>query len=193
MDPNQPSHKSIPLASSDLLSLVGRLSNSNPEGPDPPKGPWGPVIRRAAERVRLIVPGPNPRWQVFAPIAPQYWLAFAQALALEVVDRATLMQEVADALPQTGQTHGIIIVGGFISRFVGDCGTGKLKRPLPPPRRHGEEDLTSDDLLVMAAQFQHDAAATDHEGLRREFSKAGDRLAELAVGRLQSAAAHNVG
>jgi hypothetical protein len=180
MESNQPTHQS--LAASALLSLVGQLSSfPNPDDSTPP-GPWGPVIRRAADRVSIMWrdPDPDPRRT-----------AFAQSLALEVTDRATLMQEVADALPQVGASHGIIIIGGFVSRFIDDCGTGRIKHVFPPPRHHGGDELTPPDLLVMAAQFEQSAAATDNEGLRREFSKAGARLLDISVGRLQSAVARS--
>jgi hypothetical protein len=141
------------------------------------------VIRRAAERLRyLLGPSPDP-WRA----------AFAQVLAQEVIDRASLMQEVADALPQAGETHAIIIIGGFLSRFIDDCGTGRVKVHFPPPRHHGDDKLTSPELLVMAAEFMRGAAATDNEGLRRAFGRAGERLLEMGVGRLQSAAATSGG
>src|SRR5207237_4948180 len=101
MEPNQPTYRSVTLTSSDLLSLVGHLSDfPKPDDPDRP-GPWGPVIRRAGERVRSILgPSPDPWNEVFSPVPDPWRVAFARALAQEVIDRATLMQEVADALPQ---------------------------------------------------------------------------------------------
>jgi hypothetical protein len=103
------------------------------------------------------------------------------------------MQEVADALPQAGATHGIIIIGGFVSRFIDDCGTGRVKAHFPPPRHHGDDNLTAPELLVMAVEFQQSAATTDNAGLRREFSKASDRLLDISAGRLQSAASQSAG
>src|SRR5262245_9213379 len=125
MDPNQPFQKSIPLASA-LLSLVGQLSGiPNPDDSNPP-GPWGPVIRRASERARFVLgPFPQPWHHAFGPVPDPWHVTFAQALAQEVIDRAMGMQEVANALPQAGTNQGIIIVGGFVSRFIDDCGTGK--------------------------------------------------------------------
>jgi len=182
MGTNRSEHKSINLSSTAVLSLFGNLSDfPNPDDSNPP-GPWGPVIRRAADRVRSVL-GPSPE-----PWNARSRATFAQALAQEVIDRASLMQDVADALPQLGQSQGIIIIGGFLSRFIDDCGTGRIKHPLPPPRHPGDEKLASPELLVMAAQFEQSAAATDNEGLRREFNKASENLLEIGVGRLQSAA-----
>ena len=188
MESNQPTHHS--LASSALLSLVGQLF-PNPDDANPP-GPWGPVIRRAAERVRSILgPIPDPWNWVLDPVPDPWRAAFSQILAQEVIERATLMQEVADALPQAGATHGIIIIGGFVSRFIDGCGTGKIK--FRPPRHHGGDELTPPDLLLMAAQFEQSAAATDNEGLRREFTNASARLLDIGVGRLQSAMSRSAG
>jgi hypothetical protein len=194
MEPNQPTHPSFHLTSSALLSLVGHLSDfPNPDDPNPP-GPWGPVIRRAAERVRFVLgPSPDPWNELFSPVPDPWRVAFAQALVQEVIDRAMLMQEVADALPNAGETHGIIIIGGFLSRFIDGCGTGRIKRPLPPPRHHGDGKLSSQELVVMAAQFEQSAAATDNEGIRREFRKAGNNLLEIGVRGLQSTAASSAG
>ena len=194
MKPNQSTHASFNLEATALLSLVGHLSDfPNPDDTNPP-GHWGPVIRRALERIRSTLgPTPDPWRRILGPTPDPWRVSFAQALAQEVIDRATLMQEVADALPQAGTTHGIIIIGGFVSRFIDDCGTGKVKHPFPPPRHPGDDVLTPFELLVMAAEFGRSAAATDNEGLRNAFSEATGRLAEMGVGGLQSAAARSAG
>ena len=100
MKPNQPTHTSFNLNTTALLSLVGHLSNfPNPDDTNPP-GPWGPVIRRALERIRSTLgPWPEPWRGVLGPWPEPWRVSFAQALVQEVIDRATLMQEVADALP----------------------------------------------------------------------------------------------
>ncbi|HXG93073.1 MAG TPA: hypothetical protein VNN73_12015 [Blastocatellia bacterium] len=194
MESNQPTHASFTLTSTALLSLVGHLSDfPNPDDSNPP-GPWGPVIRRAAERARyLLGPSPEPWNEVLLnpqPLPPK--AAFAQALAQEAIDRAALMQEVADALTQAGERQGIIIIGGMVSRFIDDCGNGKIKHPVPPPR-HSDGRLGALELLVMAAEFERSATATNHEGLRREFGNASARLVEIAAGRLQSATVRSAG
>jgi hypothetical protein len=205
MEANQTTHASFKLTAPALLSLFGPSSAfPNPDDSNPP-GPWAPVIRRAEERVRLVLePQPLPWREIFGPVPdpwnevfgpfPQPWrAAFAQALAQEVVDRASLMQEVADALAQAGNTHAIIIVGGYLSRFIDDCGTGKLRqgRPLPPPRHNDDGRLGARELVLMAAQFERSAAATSHAGLSQEFARAGERLLKMGVGRLQSASAQS--
>src|SRR5262249_54152125 len=114
----------------------------NPDDTNPP-GHWGPVIRRALERIRSTLgPTPDPWRRILGPTPDPWRVSFAQALAQEVVDRATLMQEVADALPQAGETRGITILGAWVPRFIADCGTGKVKPPFPPPRHPGDDVLT---------------------------------------------------
>jgi len=53
-----------------FTSLVSQLVNGypNPEDPDPP-GPWGPVIRRALDRVRRVA-GPLPDPWTWAALNP---------------------------------------------------------------------------------------------------------------------------
>lgn len=196
MEANQATHASFTLTAQALLSLFGLPSAfPNPDDSNPP-GPWGPVIRRAEERVRFVLgPSPEPWRDVFGPSPDPWRAAFAQSLAQEVIDRATLMQETADALAQAGNTHAIIIIGGLISRFIDDCGTGRIRQghiPHPPPH-HNDGRLGALDLILMAAQFEQSAAATNNEGLRREFGKASARLLETGVGRLQSAASQSAG
>jgi len=192
MQSNKTTNSSFTLSARALPSLFGGSSGlPNPDDSNPP-GPWGPVIRRAEERVRDVLgPSPDPWRQAFTPVPDPWRAGYAQALAQEVIDRATIMQEVADALPQVGNTHGIIIIGGMLGRFIDDCGTGRIRqghRP-PPPRHTDDLRMAAFELVSMAAQFEQSAAATNHEGLRQEFAKASARLLEIGVGRLQSVSA----
>jgi hypothetical protein len=122
------------------------------------------------------------------PLPPK--AAFAVALAQEVVDRAMLMQEVADALPQGGGERGIIIVGGLVSRFIDDCGNDRIwkKRPFPPPPpppyRDVGDKLSPIELLSMAAVFEQGARSAANEQVRQKFAEAGTRLGEMAAGRM---------
>jgi hypothetical protein len=57
------------------------------------------------------------------PLPPRE--AFLIAAARAVIRRAELLQEIAGALFDEGSERGIIIVGGYTSRFSDDwCGTG---------------------------------------------------------------------
>src|SRR5436190_2800028 len=70
------------------------------------------------------------------PLPPRE--AFLIAAARAVIRRAEFLQEIAAAISQDGSEQGIIIVGGYTSRFSDDwCGTGfKLRWPFPGPRPH---------------------------------------------------------
>jgi hypothetical protein len=191
MKSNQTTHSSLVLTTPALLSLFGPSSGvPNPDDSNPP-GPWGPVIRRAEERVRTVLePQPLPWREVFGPVPDPWRAAFAQALAQEVIDRVTLMQQVSDALSQAGSSHGIIIIGGMLSDFTDGCGTGRIRQGHPPPPLHHNDDgrLSPFQLVLMAAQFNQSANETANEGLRQEFSKAGEQLLEIGIGRLQPSA-----
>ena len=184
-------HASLVLTTPAIFSLFGVSGVPNPDDPND-HGPWGPIIRRAQERVSLVFGSyPGRLLEFFDPVPDPWNAAFAQALAQEVMDRATFMQEVADALPQAGSQQGIIIIGGMVARFIDDCGLGRIKRgrvPHPPPRHGDDGSLGPFELVLMAAQFQQGAAGTTNEGLRREFGKAGEQLLEIGIGRLQSSA-----
>ncbi|MCA1818159.1 MAG: hypothetical protein LC746_17585 [Acidobacteria bacterium] len=196
MESDQPARASYTLAAHALRSLFGGSSAfPNPDDSNPP-GPWGPVIRRAEQSLRSILEAQLLVWRdVFGPVPDPWRAAYAQALAEEVIDRTTLMQETADAMAQAGNTHAIIIIGGYLSRFIDDCGTGRIRQGhVPHPPRHGEDGhLGAFELVVMAARFEQAAAATSNERLRREFGKAGERLLEAGAGRLQSATAQSAG
>ena len=191
MQSNQTSHASLVLTAPALLSLFGVSSGvPNPDDSNPP-GPWGPVVRRAEERVGAILgPFPEPWRDIFSPVPDPWRAAFAQALAQEVIDRVTLMQEVADALSQAGSSHGIIIIGGMLSDFIDGCGTGRLRQGHPPPPLHHNDDgrLSPFQLVLMAVQFKQSANEAASQGLRQELGKAGERLLEIGIGRLQSSA-----
>jgi hypothetical protein len=173
-----------------LVSLFSELLGGypNPEGDTPP-GPWDPYIRKAIRRVVALGPDPLP-WLAVAlnpqPLPPK--AAFAVALAQEVVDRALLVQEIGEALPQAGQERGIIIVGGLVNRFIDDCGNDRLwrKRPFPPPppRGHGDDKLSALELLLMGAVFEQGARGAANEQVQQKFAEAGSRLAEVAAARL---------
>jgi hypothetical protein len=165
-----------------VLSIFG-VKSSFPNPDDDHPGPWGPVVRRAEERVRDVLGVYDLGWR--DPDTFRFDVAFAESLAEEVIDRANLMQQVADALPQAGSQRAIIIIGGMLQDFVDGCGTGRIKQHFPPPRRHDDGRLTPSQLALIAARFQNAADS----GMRQEFTKASEQLLETAIRHLQSAAA----
>lgn len=119
------------------------------------------------------------------PLPPRT-LLFA-AIAQEVIERAFLIQETADALRSQGERQSIIIIGGYVSRFVDDCGTGLgLRWPLRGPRPHWyPEEPGGADLIVTGVQFER-AASESYDGqLRQVFADAGSKLTQMGLARLQ--------
>jgi hypothetical protein len=118
------------------------------------------------------------------PLPPR--AVFLAAFAEEVIDRALLMQEVADALAQTGEQQGIIIVGGKLSLLVDElCGNSfKVRIPFPKPRHDEGEFLSGLELLSVGVVFEQNAATVAHGGLQQELRNAGARLIETGIGRM---------
>jgi hypothetical protein len=120
------------------------------------------------------------------PLPPRF--AFLLAVAQLVISRAELLQEVADATPRSGEQHGIIIVGGYTSRFSDDwCGNGfRLKYPFPGPRPHWFiSELSGIDLIVMAVQFEQAAKGTSSQDLRQNLSDASAKFVQVGFSKLQ--------
>jgi len=180
-----------------VRGMLGGVSGyEDPDNPLPP-GPWDPYIRKA---MRELIAGPVPDpWRMFFGPGPQPWrevtlnrlppkVMLAAGVARAVINRAVLMQEIANALRDEGEQHGIIIVGGLISRFIDDCGNDRLwhQHPIPPPPHGGEPDdkLTAFELIAMGAQFEHSAIGIADSALRQELRGAGAKLIEMGVARM---------
>ncbi|MGH6842279.1 MAG: hypothetical protein ACREDV_09360 [Methylocella sp.] len=183
-----------------LVSLIGQVISGNPNPDDSsPPGPWGPVIRKALQQVLWrFGPGPEP-WLQFGP-RPEPWVQvalnpqplpprtlFFAAIAQEVIERASLIRETADALTSQGERQGIIIVGGYVSKFADEwCGNGRLKWPFPGPRPHWfPEERGGVDLIVTGVQFQRAASETFDGQLSQTFADAGAKIVQAGVAKLQ--------
>lgn len=117
------------------------------------------------------------------PLPPR--AAFFAAFAQEVIDRVSLMQEIADAMNEAGEQRGIIIVSGYLNRFVDDLCPDPIKIKIPPkPKFDGSDRLSGLELIVAGAVFEQNAAMTAGEGLARELRNAGERLIETGVARM---------
>ena len=181
-------------------------------GPRPE--PWNLAGRVGLERIGALGPWPVP-WQVFfasilarhpeiwdaiggghsfgdevalnpQPLPPRF--SFLVSVAQAVIGRAELLQEIGDAVSREGEQRGIIIVSGYLARFVDDfCGTGfRLKWPFPGPRPHWFADkLDGIDLVVMATQFEQAAKEAFSPDLRRNLADAGAKLVEAGLSKMQ--------
>ena len=120
------------------------------------------------------------------PLPPRF--AFLVSLTQSVIGRAELLQDVADATVREGEQQGIIIVGGYTSRFVDDwCGNGfRPKWPFPgPPPPWWVNELDGIDLVVMAAQFEQAAKETFSQDLRQSLADASAKLTEVGLSKMQ--------
>ena len=183
-----------------VREMISGSGNPNPDDPTPP-GPWDPYIRQALSRLGLSNhPGPIPWLQPFGPL-PDPWImvalnpqplppgvAFPLAIAQQVISHVELVQEIADLIRPRGEEQGIIIVGGILSRFVDDCGNGRIWRkrpfPIPPPQVEFDNRLTALELIVMGAQFEESARTTVNEQMQNEFKRAGSQLIEMGLTRV---------
>jgi hypothetical protein len=121
------------------------------------------------------------------PLPPR--AAFLIATAEAVIRRAELLQEIAGAISHDDSQQGIIIVGGYTSRFSDDwCGTGfKLRWPFPGPRPHWfSHELDGIDLMVVATQFAQAAKETFSQELRQHLTKTSAKFTEVGMSRLQA-------
>ena len=120
------------------------------------------------------------------PLPPR--LAFLAAVVHTVVNRAELLHEVADATAFEGERRGIIIVGGYLSRFCDEfCGNGfRLIWPFHGPHPNWfTTELRGIDLMVMASQFHQAAKETSSPDLHQHLADAATRLAEAGLSKLQ--------
>ena len=120
------------------------------------------------------------------PLPPRS--AFLVSVAQTVMSRVELLQEIADATRREGEEQGIIIVSGYLARFVDDfCGTGfRPKWPFPgPPPPWFADELNGIDLVVMAAQFEQAAREAYNPALRQNLADVSAKLVEAGLAKLQ--------
>jgi hypothetical protein len=187
-----------------------------------PHGPWDPVIRAALEKFRIVAAvhrmgphpdpwrlGPHPIPWAQGPL-PDPWLRLGAAalnpqplpprsvwlglMADEVIARAETMAEMAAAFADGSEERGIIIVGGYVSRFTGWCGNEPIVihipkggRPAPDPDPEPwwrAERLTGQDLLVIGGRFAGAARNAVSAAASQAFAEAAGQLGMEAVARL---------
>jgi hypothetical protein len=133
-------------------------------------------VQKRGEEVSL-----NPQ-----PLPPR--LAFLAAVVHTVVSRAELLHDVAGAIADEGERRGIIIVGGYISRFCDEfCGNSfRLIWPFPGPHPNWfTTELRGIDLVVMASQFHQASKEAFSPELGQHLADAATRLADAGLSKLQ--------
>jgi len=176
-----------------MLSLVESIINPLvPSIPIPPPERWDRLVRVALGRVLWLAAGPSPlAWLDRVELNPQPLpprSLFLKALAQEVISHTGLLQELASALSTDGEQKGIIIIGGYVSRFADEfCGNGfrlGWGHPGPPPQWFPTE-MTGADLIVLASQFALGAKEAFNPELRTALAGAASKLAQTGAARMQ--------
>ena len=119
------------------------------------------------------------------PLPPRY--AFMASLANKVTGRAELLQEIEDAVRRADEQRGIIIVSGYIARFIDDiCGNGfRFKWPFPWPRPNWfTEQVEGPDLAVLAIQFEQAAKGAFSQNMRQHLMDASAKLVEAGMAKM---------
>ena len=197
-----------------VSQIFGGQDFPNPDDPQPP-GPWDPYIHRALaglrdrlERQRLfpheeawrtlltlgVFKGREEIFDALIPhslaeLNPQPLPPRAKLLVditRQVIDRALLIQETADALNQTGEQQSIIIVGGKFNKFTDEIDElcPRIPRHFPKPKGGSSERFSAVELLAAGAVFEQNAATVFDQNLQRELSNAGAKLVEMGIARM---------
>jgi hypothetical protein len=118
------------------------------------------------------------------PLPPK--AAFIVAFTEEAMDRILLMQEVADALNQTGERQGIIIVGGKLASLVDElCGNNfKIKIPVPHPKHESDNRLSGLELITAGAVFEQISTTVANKELQEEMRNAAGKLIVTGISRI---------
>lgn len=188
--------------------------------PDHEPSPWGPVFRSTVSQwVRIfsrrhpgsldwIVPhGPlfRDRTALAAlhPQTPSPRSVLLMLLAQTIVERAEILSEVSGSDASEASKRGIIIVSGYVGRFVADVLKPSFRIPLkdlaglpadehpfpgwpPPPKTDWlQEELSGPDLVILGAGFAEAALGTFDTGLRRTLGNAAAELATGGAARMQ--------
>lgn len=170
-----------------LFSLVGALTGyPNPDDPNEPRGPWGPVIRQVRDKLHVMGPQPEP-WRAVTlnpqPLPPRW--AAASALAEVMLDRVDQLEMMASALPKEAGASVRNYSSDMLRRFVDDyCGNGIIVIRIPrhgpfPPGDDEPKPIGPLELLVMGIKFIGAAERS------RDLSAAGEKLIEVGLQRMQ--------
>lgn len=189
------------LSRSAFVALVNRLTGGVAADAGAPQhpGPWDPVIRRAMERISAMGTQPEP-WRIAVSALDRLnWVApgnaplptrvpLVMALAQEMIERTSLLHDLADAFPEEGRAYVLKAAGSRLVHFVDDCSHGGIPPGWPfswPPQGSSlVGSIDAVELVVMGAQFERAAARTENEQLKHDFTEAGARLIEAGLSRM---------
>jgi hypothetical protein len=171
---------------------------------DEPVGPWGPVIHKALRNTVLQAGTSNMALHILAQKYPAIWdlwggplvqvalnpqplppqIVFAASLAQEVIERALLIQDLAEAF-NPGQLHSV--VPKYITRFSDELcpEPPKIKIPKGPwPDPEPDERWGASELMVIGLAVQQAAVSFADGEVQKSFNEASNKIMETAVSRL---------
>jgi hypothetical protein len=182
-----------------LISIVSEFINGYPNPVDPqPPGPWDPVIRQALDKMRYgLWPRPEP-WRVgpaSGPLNSLDWvllnpqplpprLAYAIALADEVIGSVHSFFDIAEGMPSETQGQLQEVAVSRIHAFMDDCGNGRIPRwpfPWPPRDSIPGDPLSPVEMLVIGVAFHNAGQLFVDDHLRSVFQDAGGRMMDMAA------------
>ncbi|MDN5284533.1 MAG: hypothetical protein JWR38_807 [Mucilaginibacter sp.] len=197
-----------------ISELLGKQGYPDPDNPHP-AGPWDPYIRKGVERVKIFGIHPEPwRFSYFAHLRPEIWDAihphsltelnpqslpplsvYVAAITQEVIDRAVLMQDIADAINQTKNERSIVVVNGFLEKYAEEFDelcprmidilisfllqSGFVK----PPRPNWVREFSALDFLAVAAVFHQNSLNAANQNLHQPFYNTAVKFAEFGMDR----------
>ncbi len=184
----------VPMAS---LARIFSLFYPNPDDPERPRGPGGPVIRQPGSEV-MLNPQPLPpvfRWSDLrwpsGPV-PDPW-RFG-ALGAAVVERLMVLYEQAK-VAAGGESEHAAKGTGTLAMEAGDwiCGNEPLRIPFPlwgivfpPPPPPRPDEILPEEMLAFGASFYRASKAVADPLLQEAFASVADRITDTAFSRFET-------
>ncbi|RPE08080.1 hypothetical protein EGT74_13495 [Chitinophaga lutea] len=182
----------------------------HPDDPALPSGPWAPIIRSALKQ-SVFYTGAGAALRAIAQRYPQVWdlwgnplslvalnpqplppgdIAFAFALAQEVIDRALLIHDLSVALRPEESGKAATAAAGLVQDFTDDlC-------PVPPkiviPRKKGPFPVPPDaaagwaalEMMAVGISFVQAAEGMAVPALQEALHAAGNQILDVGLSRL---------
>ncbi len=182
----------------------------HPDEPEPPTGPWASIIRSAWKQ-SIFYTGNGAALRAIAQRHPQVWdlwgnplahvalnpqplppgdIAFAFALAQEVIDRALLLHDVAAGLHPDESGQAAAVSSGLVRNFA------DAVCPFPPqikiPRKKGPFPVPPDaeagwsaiELMAVGISFVQAAESIAVPALQEALHAAGNQIMDTGFSRL---------
>ena len=181
------SNEKITLTRKALLTVLGRNTGMpNPEDGEP-RGPWGPIIRLAEQKLAVAVAMTANRaaWVTLnpQPEPPKPALALAAA----AVEHFAAAYELVSVLPPEVQKPAVAALGQKWQAFIGDCGNEPHKfriphpRPWPWPWPDPRRTIELEDVVVLGAYFQLASQGQPPGEFQKNLAAGGEQLLNIGL------------